>query len=177
MRLPLIVCRVFILNCNMYLSSNYIYDIYTIPIDYSAMVFEPRDAVFYDFEDEDLDDLTIILNISPSSKHLHNNTESVKIYEPPTIDLSQIKNVIWDFLSLVRAFTDLVFAVIFKVSGGLGVLAAIAAVIATLLQQLALLNCFSQEGDTSVQSYFGHDRGSNCISQIQDKIAESLVGE
>ena len=38
--------------CNLH--TNYIYDIYTLPIDYSAMVFEPRDAVFYDFEDEDL---------------------------------------------------------------------------------------------------------------------------
>ena len=148
----------------MYLSNNYIYDISIIPIDYSAMLYKTKDPVFYDFEDE-------YVTISPPSGPLHNNNESVKIYETPTFDLYPIKNFVSDFLSLVRALTNLIFAVIYGVSGGLGVLAVIVAGIATVLQELVSLNCLSRESDIR------HDRESNCLSQIQDKIAESLVGQ
>ena len=71
----------------MYPYSSYIYDSYIIPIDYSATVYETKDAVFYDFEDE-------YLVISPPSLPLHNSHE---ISESQTIKLALIQKFVFDF--------------------------------------------------------------------------------
>ena len=155
----------------MYLSSTHIYDISVIPIVYyNTMVYETKDVVFFDFEDEYLD-------ISPPLSTLQNDYESVEISESPTTKLSLIQSFILSFLSLVREFTTLIFTIIFRVSGGFGVLTVTAAGLATLFQEPVFLNCLSQIQYIIVESDSRYNRGNDCLSEIQDIITQKIVGK
>ena len=172
----------FPVNCNNDLFNNYIYDISIIPGYglYRTMAYETDDDYFYDFDDE-------YLVISPPSIYSHYDYKSPKTFtatKTVTSDASGIKITLslmirkfgLGFLTLVRALSKLIFTIIFKVSGILGVVTVTAAGLARVSPE-PVLNCIYEIKDVFIEFDTRYNRQSNCVSQIQDTIVELLVSK
>ena len=152
------------------MTDGYPYDTSIVPIDYTRIIYRIKDNVFLDFEDE-------YLAPNLSQEQIYIDYEPVEISESLTeIKLDRFQRCILWLLALVRQLSNFIFTIIFKVSGGLGVLTVVAVGLSTLIQKPDFLDCLSHMQYISDSRY---NRRGNCISlsQMQDKIKAIIAGK
>ena len=144
------------------------------------MIYKTREIeIFFGFDDES--SVSDYHSKTPFYGDYYDPEEIYEDYETPTTQVSynsifknKIHGLIWWGLLLVRDIASLIFTIVFRVSGGIGVLTVTAVGLATLIKDPLTLGCLSQITITNPKPRF--DRGKDCLSEIQDLLEQKLTG-
>ena len=166
----------------MQTTGNYLHEVPNVYRDYNTMIYKTREVeIFFGFEDES--SVSDYHSKTPFYGDYYDPEEIYEDYEAPTTQVSynsifknKIHGLIWWGLLLVRDIASLIFTIVFRVSGGIGVLTVTAVGLATLTQDPLTLDCLSQIQYIIVKPKSRFNRGSDCLSEIQDLIEQKFTG-
>ena len=166
----------------MQTTGNYLHEIPNVYRDYNTIIYKTREVeIFFGFDDEN--SVSDYHSKTPFYGDYYDPEEIYEDYEAPTTQVSynsifknKIHGLVWWSLLLVRDIASLIFTIVFRVSGGIGVLTVTAVGLATLTQDPLTLDCLSQIQYTITYPKPRFDRGNDCLSEIQDLLEQKLTG-
>ena len=166
----------------MQTTGNYLSEIPSIHRDYNTMIYKTKEIeIFFGFEDES--SVSYYHSKTPFYGDYYDPEEIYEDYEAPTAQVSynsmfqnKIHSLVWWSLLLVRDIASLIFTIVFRVSGGIGVLTVTAVGLATLIKDPLTLDCLSQIQYTITNPKPRFDCGNDCLSEIQDLLEQKLTG-
>ena len=162
--------------------ANYLFEIPNVNRDYNTMIYKTREVeIFFGFDDES--SVSDYHSKTPFYGDYYDPEEIYKDYEAPTTQVSynsifknKFHSLIWWSLLLVRDIASLIFTIVFRVSGGIGVLTVTAVGLATLIKDPLTLDCLSEIQYIVMKPKPRSNRGNDCLSEIQDLIEQKING-
>ena len=166
----------------MQTTGNYLFEIPNLNRDYNTMIYKTREVeIFFGFDDES--SVSDYHSKTPFYGDYYDPEEIYEDYEAPTTQVSynsifknKFHSLIWWSLLLVRDIASLIFTIVFRVSGGIGVLTVTAVGLATLIKDPLTLDCLSEIQYIVIKPRPRSNRGNDCLSEIQDLIEQKING-